>query len=132
MRRDHLTLTVSELAHVHGRRYQFIRAPDARVEHPGGQEHLKRVGVGDELREDALGHYPVVHPLDRRRQIHSAPGQAIRHDVIGVTVEAVLVVGDDDRGVHLVKDGGERTSGCIEVDLPERRWPFVLGPTHHP
>jgi hypothetical protein len=53
-------------------------------------------------------------------------------DVVGVTVDAALVVGHHDRGVLLVEDRRDTTRGGLHVDVHEGVGAFILWPAQHP
>ena len=61
----------------------------------------------------------------------AAPRDAVRLDVVGVAVEAVLVVGDDDLGALLEQDRREPRRGLVDGRRPERPRGVVLRPSLH-
>jgi hypothetical protein len=56
----------------------------------------------------------------------------VRLDVVGVAVEAVLVVGHQHLRPHFTKDPGQLRGGLRHIGLPETVRAAVFGQAHHP
>lgn len=67
-----------------------------------------------------------------RGEFRGARGDAVGLDVVGVSVAAVGVVGDEDLRAQLPDDLDEVRGGLVHVGGPEGVGPVVLLGAHHP
>ena len=52
--------------------------------------------------------------------------------MVGVAVEAVLVIGDDDVGAVMLDESAHCGRRFVNRRCPKRTGPVVAGPSHHP
>ncbi len=82
-------------------------------------------------RHDRVGDGVVVEGGLVAEEIERGHGDPVGLDVVGVAVEAVLVVGDDDLRPLLFNQVREAPGDVFDRRRPEGLGVVVLGPTHH-